>query len=617
MTAAEFPPIGEYALLSDCRTAALVAPDGAVEWLCVPRFDGPSVFARLLDRQRGGAWEMTVVGATAVERSYVEETLVLRTHWQTPEGVAVGYDFLATLPHDPEGVVSAGVLVRLVHCERGAVRVRSRVVARPDYGARDARWNPRDGALVEDGSGILLSGFGTTMPGVGGAVTTETTLRAGESLAVGLDYTGDTLRRITAETAHHLLDQSVRTWQTWSSDADYHGVAADRVRHSAVVLRGLMFEDTGGLIAAPTTSLPERVGGQRNWDYRYVWHRDAALVVLALLRMGHKEEAGQYLRFLLGYCVEKERRVPPMVGIGQTPVPDEKVLDHLSGYRNSRPVRIHNNAYDQHQLDVYGHILDAALAYQQVTGGLAEADLGELRKVVELACTTWTQPDAGVWEVRDGHRHWTNSKLYAWVCFDRAVRLFQKTGAVSDELLDTWRVERDAVRVDLLNKGCHPGLGRFVQSYGSANVDGSLLRIPLVGFLEGDDPRVLATIDRIDAELGDAGFLVHRYDTASTRDGIDDAPEGAFLLCSFEMVSALVLAGRTEEARRRFEALCSHAGPLGLFAEEMSADGTMLGNYPQAFTHLALIEAAMNLDEAGHEDALHAWARRHHTRSHR
>ncbi len=610
MNTTEFPPISEYAMLSDCRTAALVAPDGAVEWLCAPRFDSPSVFARLLDRRSGGAWELTVPDATPVERGYVGETLVLRTRWRAPQGSAVGHDFLAVLPRGPEGVVSAGILVRLVHCEQGTVRVRSRVLARPDYGARDPRWEARDGVLVEDGSGILLSGHGGAVPGREGGVVTETVLHAGESLALGLDYTGDTLRRVDAASAHHLLDRSVRAWRTWSSTTDYDGVAADWVRHSTVVLRGLMFEESGGLVTAPTTSLPERWGGRRNWDYRYVWNRDSALVVLTLLGMGHHQEADRYLRFLLDYCIRKESRVPPTARIDQGPVPDEIVLEHLGGYRGLRPVRIHNNAYRQHQLDVYGHILDVAFDYHEVTGRLCAADLDELRTVVEAARRLWRQPDSGMWEVRSGQRHWTVSKLYAWVCFDRAVRLFERTGGVSADTLDAWRAERGMVRADLMAKGYHPGLGRFVQSYGSADVDGALLRIPLAGFLPGDDPRVLATIDRIDTELGEAGFLVHRYAPSATRDGVDDGPEEAFLLSSFEMVSALVMAGRVEEARRRFDALCARAGPFRLFSEKMAADGTMFGNYPQVFVHLALIEAATNLDEALRGDSLRARAHR-------
>jgi GH15 family glucan-1,4-alpha-glucosidase len=610
MTTTTIPPISEYAMLSDCRTAALVAPDSTIEWLCAPRFDSPSVFARLLDRHHGGAWEWTVPEATTVHRDYLAETLVLRTRWHTPNGTAVGHDFLAVVPRHASGIAPAGILVRLLHCERGTVRLQSRITARPDYSTRDAHWTSRSHALIDEHSGLLLSGPAETIPDRSGAVVTDMVLRAGESVALGLDYTGDMLRRVDATTAHHLLTQTTHTWQAWASRSDYQGVAADWVRHSAVVLKGLISDDSGALITAPTTSLSEWPGGARNWDYRYAWRRDTARTIRALLRLGHHNDAGQLLRFLLDYCAEKENRVPPVTRIDNTPLPNETTLTHLSGYHDSRPVRIHSDAYRQHQLDVYGHILEAAFAYHEATGHTSLTDLNELRKVVEIAGRLWRHPDAGVWGINTSPRHWTESKLYAWVCFDRAIRLFQQTGTVPADTLDQWQAERDAIRTDVIAKGCHAGLGRFVQTYGAANVDGSLLHIPLVDFLPGTDPRVVATIDRIDAELGEAGFLVHRYDASTTRDDVPDTGEGAFLPCSFDMVSALVLANLVDEAHHRFTTLCAHAGALRLFAEEMTADGTMLGNYPHAFTHLALIEAALHLDEAQRERAHRVEARR-------
>ncbi|NUP81141.1 MAG: glycoside hydrolase family 15 protein [Nonomuraea sp.] len=561
-------PIGAHAFLSDCHTAALVAPGGAVEWMCAPRFDGPSVFARLLDRRLGGAWEFEVAGARVRERGYLGETLVLRTLWEGRDCRVVVHDFFATtVPGIGGGVVPVRLLVRWARCERGRAVVRSRVLARPDYATREARWTPRDGGLAEE-SGLLLTG--TPEP------VAERELGEGESWAVALDYTG---QGHAVGDPGRLMDDTLRSWRSWSSRSAYRGVGARQVRRSAVVLRGLLFDESGGLLAAPTTSLPEWPGGPRNWDYRYVWHRDAALMVLALLRLGHREEAGRYLRFLLG---------------------------HLEGYAGSRPVRIGNDAAGQQQLDSYGHILDAAMAYHEVTGELTDGPL--LWRLVEQARDRWRRPDAGIWETRGQERHWTYSKLYAWVCFDRAVRLAEATGATGVPL-EEWRAERDAVRAQLLERGYNARIGAFTQSYGSDEADGSLLRLPLLGFLDGDDPRVLGTLDHIQSRLGEGGALVHRYDPEATGDGLR-GPEGAFLMCSFEMVSALVLAGRTAEARDRFETLCARGEPLGLFAEEMTADGSMAGNYPQAFTHLALIEAALNLDSSGAVDALHDWAER-------
>ncbi|NRQ33254.1 glycoside hydrolase family 15 protein [Nonomuraea sp. NN258] len=591
-----YPPIGAYAFLSDCHTAALVGPDGAVEWMCAPRFDGPSVFARLLDRRRGGAWELDVAGARVTERGYLDETLVLRTRWEGRECTVTVHDFFATtLPGGSDsGIAPVRRLVRWARCERGRALVRSRVLARPDYATRDAVWSRADGALAE-ASGLLLRGTP--------AEVTERTLEEGESLAIVLDYTG---RATTADDHAALLEDTVRSWRSWSARSGYSGAGSRQVRHSAIVLRGLLFDESGGLLAAPTTSLPEWPGGPRNWDYRYVWHRDAALIVLALLRLGHREEAGRYLRFLLDVCAGDLPRIPPVFGIDGKGVTPETTLDHLEGHAGSRPVRVGNDAAAQHQLDSYGHILDAAMAYHEVTRELGEDDLARLWRLVELNLEQWREPDAGIWEVRDSPRHWTYSKLYAWVCFDRALRLAELTGAQGLPLA-RWRAERAAVREEILERGYDARVGAFVQSYGSQNADGALLRLPLLGFLDGDDRRVLGTLDHIQSRLGEGGALLHRYDPEATADGLA-GPEGAFLMCSFEMVSALVLAGRTAEARDRFETLCARAEPLGLFAEEMSADGEMLGNYPQAFTHLALIEAALNLDAAGTGDALHDWA---------
>ncbi|WP_443689985.1 glycoside hydrolase family 15 protein [Nonomuraea thailandensis] len=597
MIVSGYPPIGSYAFLSDCHTAALVAPDGAVEWMCAPRFDGPSVFARILDRRRGGAWELHVEESFVAERGYLDETLVLRTRWEGAQGSVVVHDFLAMSPAgEAGGMRPVRLLVRWARCERGRAVVRSRVLARPDYGAREARWTGR-GEVLEEDSGLILAGAPEP--------ESRTVLREGESLALTLDYTG------AAPTGHpgRLLEDTVRSWRAWSARSGYAGIGAREVRHSAIVLRGLLYDEGGGLLAAPTTSLPEWPGGPRNWDYRYVWHRDAALTVLALLRLGHQEEAGGYLECLLRQCGGDGERVPPMAGIDGRPVTEESVLDHLEGYAGSRPVRIGNNASAQHQLDTYGHILDAALAYHEVTGELTGRQTATLWRVVRLARKQWREPDAGIWEVRGAPRAWTYSKLYAWVCFDRAVRLAELLG--EDGLpLDEWRAERDSVREDLLAHGYSQEADSFVQSYGSTGADASLLRVPLVGFLDGRDPRVLGTLDHVQSRLGEGGALLHRYDPESTVDGVD-GPEGAFLLCSFEMVSALVLAGRTAEARDRFETLCARAEPLGLFAEEMAPDdGSMLGNYPQAFTHLALIEAALNLDASGTTDELHDWAAR-------
>ncbi|GAA1910347.1 glycoside hydrolase family 15 protein [Streptomyces sodiiphilus] len=611
MSTGDFPPIGEYAFLSDCHTAALAGPDGSVEWLCAPRFDGPSVFGRLLDRSVGGAWELTVDGAGPPERRYLRDSLVLESRWRAPHGTVAAHDFLAVKAPGSaagRGIVAEGMLVRLVYCESGHATVRSRVTARPDYGRTAARWSHTGEVLLCENAPLWLGGEPGPRIDAKGAVESVTGLGAGDAAVLALGYRGDQARRVDRATAERLRADAVDAWQTWSDRASYDGVGAEHVRRSVLVLRGLLSDETGGLLAAPTTSLPEWTGGERNWDYRYVWHRDAALVVLVLLRLGHEDEAGRYLRFMLDGCADREHRLEPMLDLDGGTGIEESELDHLQGYAASRPVRVGNEAYGQHQIDSYGHVLDAAYVFQEVTGGLTPEEIAEVRRLVDTCARRRREKDHGVWEVRGEPRHWTYSKLYAWVCLDRGIKLAE-LAEDADAPLDHWRREREAVRQELLEQGYDEEKGAFVQSYGARNVDAALLQLPLLGLLDGDDPRVTSTIDAIAQELGGGPDLIHRYDPEATGDGIGHG-EGAFLMCSFDMVSALVLAGRPEEARERFASLCARSGPFDLFSEEMTGDGTFLGNYPQAFTHLALIEAAMNLDEAGRLDALHAWANR-------
>ena len=600
-------PIGEHGFLSDCHTAALTTPDGTINWLCTPRFDGPAFFSGILDPDRGGGWTMEVQGAHPVGRAYVEDSLVLETLWEGEDLTVVGYDLLAMRPsQEGTGLWREGLLVRIIECRSGSTSVRSRLRARPDFDRSPASWQHLDGALKE-ASGPLLSGDHVLDLLDEGDPEFRMELSEGETAVLALDYLRGE-RRIARGEGHALLRRTLHAWRDWSDRTHYDGVGATHVRRSALVLRGLLHEESGGLIAAPTTSLPEDPGGVRNWDYRYVWHRDAALVVLAFLRLGHEEEAGSYLRFLLRMCGRPIGWIPPVQAVDERPPPEEETLDHLAGYGGARPVRVGNAAYAQHQLDVYGHILDAALCYEEATGGLDPDQLAQLDSVVEAARALWREPDNGPWEVRSSPRHWTNSKVYAWGCLDRGIQLARITGREDRVPLAEWRRAAEEIHEDVLAHGYDTASGSFVQAYGADNVDGSLLRLPLLGFLEGTDPRVRRTLERVEAELGEGDALVHRYDPERTDDGIG-TPEGAFLLCSFDMVSALVLAGRTDEALRRFEELCGSTGELGIQAEGMTADGTQTGNYPQAFTQLALIEAAVNLDTAGDGEALHRWAR--------
>ncbi|MEV4545671.1 glycoside hydrolase family 15 protein [Micromonospora echinaurantiaca] len=598
-----FPPIDSYAFLSDTHTAALVAPDGTVEWFCVPHFEGDAVFARLLDRRVGGAFSLTVHGCPAPDRRYLPDTLVLRSEYDGPGGTAVGRDFLAVGPGDAAQPIRAGrVLVRQVTAERGAVRLAVRIAPRSGYGARATGWTQVDGQW--HASGIPLRVV-TDLPLVadGAALTGEVELPAGRTVTILLDY-GDGDGAGPAPDPAGLLDETCRTWRDWSGRSDYVGFAADAVRRSALVLRGLSFDETGALLAAATAALPEEIGGVRNWDYRYTWHRDAALLLLALFRLGHAEEGRRYLHFLLDICATQADPIAPLVGIHGHTTP-ERELPHLSGYAASRPVRIGNEAADQVQFDTYGHILDAALVYQQLTGDLTGDQWRLLRGHVDTMARRWREPDHGTWEIRGPRRHYVNSKVMTWVCLDRGIRLADLLDD-RDAAVDAWRRARDDLHAEVLERGYDHTVGSFVLAYDSTDLDASLLRIPLVGFLPADDPRMLATIDRIRQRLAIGPALIRRY---QADDGLP-GEEGAFLLCSFELVSALVLTGDRESARQLFDQLSAYAGPLGFYPEQLAADGTALGNYPQAFSHLALIEAALNLDAAGDRDALHAWAER-------
>ncbi|MEU1810757.1 glycoside hydrolase family 15 protein [Micromonospora aurantiaca (nom. illeg.)] len=596
-----FPPIDTYAFLSDTHTTALVGPDGAVEWLCVPDAAGDAVLAGLLDRDVGGRFTLAVRGCPTPSRCYPPGTLVLENRWTGPDGVATGHDLLAVWPGDPDRPIYAErALLRRLRVSSGTLRVRAELTPRPGYGARPVRWERRDGGWHAVGTPLCLV---TDLPVTpdGGTLVAEAELRAGQSATLLLGYADRVPDLADADRLH---DRTFATWRDWSARGDYTGFAADAVRHSALVLRGLSFDETGALLAAPTTSLPEEIGGVRNWDYRFTWHRDAALLLLALFRLGHAEEGRRYLHFLLGLCA-RQYPLAPLVGIHGGDAGEERQLTHLSGYAGSAPVRIGNEAADQIQFDTYGHVLDAALAYQQLTGELTGAHWSLLRRHVETMADRWREPDHGVWEIRGPCRHYVNSKVMSWVCLDRGIRLATLLGD-RDAPVDRWRRECDALRSEILDRGYDERVGSFVMAYGSTELDAAVLRMPLVGFLPGDDPRMLATVERIRTDLAVGPALIRRY---RVDDGLP-GEEGAFLLCSFELVSALVLAGRHADARETFDRLAGLAGPLGLYSEERSTDGTALGNHPQAFTHLALIEAALNLDAAADRDALHAWAER-------
>ncbi len=601
---ASYPPIDSYAFLADGQSAALVGPDGAVEWLCAPRFDGASVFARLLDRERGGAFELTVEGAPLPERRYVDGTLVLESRFESNAASVVGFDFMALEAegrHGPGQVDPFCALVRLVRCERGESRISARIQARPDYGRQAAAWSEQRGFFTAEvpGSRLWVSSD-RELSVISDGVEASFTLREGETAAFALRYAGDPTSPISVARAQELLEITLCSWRAWSSRCEYEGVARELVLRSALVLKGLVYHASGALLAAPTTSLPEQVGGERNWDYRYTWLRDACLTLLALMQLGYEHEACDYIDFLLQECARCGDEPHLMLGIDSEHEFGESTLQHLEGYACSAPVRVGNGAHEQVQLDTYGGVLGAALIYEQRTGALTTDHWSLLRSLVEFTLAHWREPDNGIWEVRSQRRHFTHSKVMAWVCVDRGIQLAELM-CIADAPLARWREVRETIRADVLEYGYDADRGTFVQSYRDSALDASALRFPLVEFIAGDDPRMTSTVDRIIAELESSDGLVHRYDQQRVDDGLAGG-EGAFAICSFWLVSALARAGRQEEAERRFAALCHRTSPLGLYAEELAPDG-MLGNFPQAFTHLALIQAAADV-QAGRESGL-------------
>jgi GH15 family glucan-1,4-alpha-glucosidase len=584
--------IEDYALIGDCETAALVGRNGSIDWLCWPRFDSSACFAALLGTAEHGRWTVEPVAASSrVARRYRPDTLILEIDFETPSGAVTLVDFM---PLRGE----ASDLVRLVIGRRGSVAMKTELVIRFDYGTA-VPWVTR----LADGSGLCaVAGpdmvvLRTQVPLHGENLKTvgKFTVAAGETAAFVLSY-GPSHRELPA--AIDPMDALVDTesfWTNWTRRCQYRGEWRDAVVRSHIVLKALTYAPTGGIVAAPTTSLPEQPGGPRNWDYRYCWLRDATFTLLSLLDAGYQEEARAWRDWLLRTVAGSPHQVQIMYGVSGERRLAEWEVPWLPGYEGARPVRIGNAAHTQFQLDIFGEVADAL--YQARCAGLATTTAGWAleRSLLDHMAMVWDQPDEGIWEVRGGKRHFTHSKVMAWVAVDRAVR---SAGAFGLEgPVGQWHRLRRTIHDDICSRGFDPELGSFVQSYGSKQLDASLLLIPLVGFLPPSDPRVLGTVKAIERRLIKDG-LVLRYDTEESEDGLPPG-EGAFLACSFWLVDNMVLQGRATEARRLFERLLDLRNDVGLLAEEYDPRSQrQLGNFPQAFSHLALADSARNLSAA-------------------
>jgi len=586
------PRIEDYALIGDEQTAALVGMDGSVDWLCLPRFDSAACFARMLGDQDNGHWRIAPKGADrCTRRGYRHDTLVLDTEWETDEGTIRVTDLMPQRHRAPD-------VVRIVEGISGKVTVHSRLRLRFDYGSVVPWVRRSDGhrvAVAGPDSVWLRSEPEVRTWGEDFSTLSEFTVEAGQKVAFVLTWHPSHEPRPPLVDPYKSLRTSVADWKRWAARCRYDGPYRDAVVRSLITLKALTYRPTGGIVAAATTSLPEEMGGVRNWDYRYCWLRDSSLTLGALVAAGYHKEAEAWRDWLLRAVAGDPADLQIMYGVaGERRLPEFE-LPHLSGFAGSAPVRIGNGAVNQLQLDVYGEVLDS-LWLARRAGLSPKPHMWSLQAVLlEWLRAQWQQPDEGLWEVRGGRRHFVHSKVMVWVAADRAVRTLEEYADLPGDL-EGWRALRDAVHRDVCEKGYDPERNTFTQSYGSQEIDAALLLIPRFGFLPPDDPRVVGTVDAVREALGHDGF-VRRYDTAADTP-VDGLPgdEGAFLACSFWLVDALHLTGRTKEAKVLFERLVGLANDVGLLAEEYDpvAD-RQLGNFPQAFSHIGLVSSALAL----------------------
>ena len=575
----------DYALIGDLEAAGLVGRNGAIDWLCLPRFDSASCFSALVGDERHGHWVLAPVGdVSATSRRYRPGTLVLETDFEGPDGAVRVIDFMPRRAEGPPRVM------RIVEGIRGRVPMRMELALRPDYGSIRPWVEPAsDGALITAGPDAFRLSTALPLQMEDGTVSAEFVAVEGARSRLTLTWHLSYEEAPSVEDADSALARTEAWWREWSGRCSYDGPYRDQVLTSLIALKAMTSETTGAVIAAPTTSLPEEIGGVRNWDYRYCWLRDSVLALEALLDAGYTEEALAFRDFLLRVGTGDPTTVQIMYGIGGERRLTEFEVDHLPGYEGSAPVRIGNAASEQFQLDVYGEVAAVMFIGAERMGTVEKRLWPRWRAVIEHVETIWRRPDDGIWEARGPQRHYTYSKVMAWVVFDRAVRLAERFDL--DAPVERWQEVRDEIHAEVCERGYDHERGTFTQYYGSKELDASVLNIPLVGFLPGTDERVTGTIDAVWRELGRDGF-VSRYSTAETDDGLP-GDEGQFLACSFWLVNALARNGRVDEARALFERLVGLSNDLGLLAEEYDvARGRQVGNFPQAFSHLTLILAA-------------------------
>jgi GH15 family glucan-1,4-alpha-glucosidase len=593
-------PIEHHGVIGDLHTAALVGMDGTIDWLCFPHFDSPSLFASILDAQKGGHFRIAAAGEARRKQMYLPDSNVLLTRFLTPDGVGEIVDFMPIHLSEGRKKTEDHCVIRIVRGVRGSIPFEMECGPVFDY----AREKP---AIGRTESGVRFCGGGRavdlatplTCEVDDGGVHASFLLKEGDEIPVVLRQ-ADSLPPPSLEglaaSCHQEFRATLRFWQSWIGHSHYEGRWREMVKRSCLALKLLTYAPTGAIVAAATTSLPERIGGGRNWDYRYTWMRDAAFTIYAFLRVGLTEEAGGFMNFLEARCreIDPERGLQVLYGIDGRYDIAESTLDHLEGYRGSRPVRIGNDAARQFQLDISGDVMDAVYLYNKYGEPISHGLWMGVRSLADWVCDKWRDPDEGIWEVRGGRNDFTFSKLMCWVALDRAQRLAEKRSLPADLL--RWVSERDALYDTIMTRGYSSKRHSFVQILDGHYLDAAMLLAPMVKFVSPSDPRMLRTLEAMQKDLV-SDHLVYRYDPRVSPDGLE-GEEGTFSMCTFWLAEALARAGKLEEARLTFEKMLGYANHLGLYAEEIGLTGEALGNFPQAFTHLALISAAVNISRA-------------------
>jgi GH15 family glucan-1,4-alpha-glucosidase len=602
-----YPNISDHGLIGDLQTAALVTTNGCVDWFCAPRFDSPSVFASLLDADKGGrCWIRPHRDDYVTRQLYLPDTAILVTRFMTPDGVGEVQDFM---PIAGQVATDRHRLVRNIKVVRGTMRFAmeikpsfnyGRTPHRLDFSEHGALFHTDDLAMAVYGiapQGSSLRDLNLSIEQADKSLSWTRTLREGEIGGMILDWMGGMPDRlIPPDEAQGLADDTARSWRDWVRRSTYRGRWREMVSRSAMTLKLMTYAPSGALVAAPTTGLPEQEGGERNWDYRYTWIRDASFSIYALLGLGYLEEAARFGMWLRDRATSTKTDgsgpLKIMYRVDGSSDLSEETLDHFEGWRGSRPVRVGNGAADQLQLDIYGEAMDAIALADAHEAQMEHEGWLSVARIMDWLCDHWDQPDEGIWEIRGGRKHFTYGRFQSWVALDRAIKVAERRGKPAD--LVRWARERDKIYNQIMERGFNPKVGAFTQHYDTEVLDSSLLMMPLMGFVSPRDPMWLSTLNQMDRELV-SDSLVYRYNPAASPDGLA-GDEGTFSLCTFWYVDALARAGRLDDARLTFEKMHTYANHLGLYSEEIGSTGEQLGNFPQAFSHLALINAAINLD---------------------